>query len=45
MNDAHFYAKSKIYIAKKEIKKIICYPAFYGEAKEEEGKNISTYLI
>ena len=45
INDANFYAKSKICIDKKEIKKIIFYPAFYGEAKEEEGRNTSTNLI
>ena len=44
LNDVHFYVKSKICIDKKGIKKIKCYPVFYGEAKEE-GRNIITNLI
>lgn len=31
-NDVHFYVKSKISIDKNGIKKIRCYPIFYGEA-------------
>lgn len=44
LNNVHFYVKSKICIDKKGIKKIRCYPVFYGEAKEE-GRNIITNLI
>ncbi len=44
LNDVHFYVKSKICIDKKGIKKIRCYPIFYGEAKEE-GRNMVANLI
>lgn len=44
LNDVHFYVKSKICIDKKGIKKIRCYPVFYGEAKEE-GRNMILNLI
>ena len=44
LNDVHFYVKSKICIDKKGIKKIRCYPVFYGEAKEE-GRNMIANLI
>lgn len=44
LNDVHFYVKSKICIDKKGIKKMRCYPVFYGEAKPE-GKNMVDNLV
>ena len=44
LNDVHFYVRSKICIDKKGIKKIRCYPIFYGEAKEEGRKMVSNLL-
>lgn len=40
----HFYVKSKISIDKKGIKKIRCYPVFYGEATKDQ-KNMIDNLI
>ena len=44
LNNVHFYVKTKISIDKKGIKKIRCYPVFYGEAQEEQ-RNMITNLI
>lgn len=43
-NDVHFYVRSKIKLDKTGIKKIRCYPIFYGEAKIS-GKNLIENLI
>jgi hypothetical protein len=43
-NDVHFYVESKIYIDKRGIKKIKCYPIFYGEANVS-AKNMIDNLI
>ena len=44
LNNVHFYVKSKICIDKKGIKKMRCYPVFYGEASSQ-GKNMIDNLI
>ena len=44
LNGVHFYVKSKICIDKKGIKKIRCYPVFYGETTGE-GRNMLNNLI
>ena len=44
LNDVHFYVRSKICIDKKGIKKVRCYPIFYGEAKKES-RNMVNNLI
>lgn len=43
-NEVNFYVKSKISIDKKGIKKIKCYPVFYGEANNS-AKNLIDNLI
>ena len=43
-NEIHFYVESKIYIDKRGIKKIKCYPIFFGEANVS-AKNMIDNLI
>jgi len=44
LKDVHFYVKSKVSIDKNGIKKIKCYPAFYGETTRS-GKKMVDYLV
>jgi hypothetical protein len=44
LNNVHFYVKSKICIDKKGIKKMRCYPVFYGEAKPEEKNMVDNFV-
>ena len=44
INNVRFYVKSKICIDKRGVKKMRCYPIFYGEAKPE-AKNMIDNLI
>ena len=44
LNGVHFYVKSKICFDKKGIKKIRCYPVFYGETTEEGRKMLNNLI-
>lgn len=44
LNNVHFYVKSKVCIDKKGIKKMRCYPVFYGEAEIKENNMINNLI-